>query len=292
MKALLFRDELSEAIRAGLEASRSVCMAYALVSLGGIDSIKEALHEFLKKGGKAKLLIGVDLPTSPEALDELVDLRDQYKGQIDLKRFQSSENRIFHPKLIIFNASTRTSSAIVGSSNLTHGGLAQNWEANIQVSGSGVEAFSGYFDELFDGGYARELDDKWLSRYRRLWAERNAAKKTFYALRRKVRSIGSKRTDNRVPARIMGSIFAFTGKIDEFPRKGVLYPMIRKYKGDFRDSEKGMGRVNCLVHAEILGGRESTQKLERARELRIPIISQEEFFRMVDREVHLRKRNK
>jgi hypothetical protein len=39
-----------------------------------------------------------------------------------------------------------------------------------------------------------------------------------------------------------------------------------------------MGSANCLVHGEILGGRKSTRKLVKARQLNIPIISEEQFF--------------
>lgn len=41
-----------------------------------------------------------------------------------------------------------------------------------------------------------------------------------------------------------------------------------------------MGSVQCLVHAEILGGRKSTQKLEIAHREQIPIITEEQFFKL------------
>jgi hypothetical protein len=39
-----------------------------------------------------------------------------------------------------------------------------------------------------------------------------------------------------------------------------------------------MAGVECLVHAEILGGGKSTKKLLAARERKIPIITEEQFF--------------
>jgi BRCT domain type II-containing protein len=39
-----------------------------------------------------------------------------------------------------------------------------------------------------------------------------------------------------------------------------------------------MNSAECLVHAEILGGRRSTRKLLKARERKIPIITEEQFF--------------
>jgi BRCT domain type II-containing protein len=41
-----------------------------------------------------------------------------------------------------------------------------------------------------------------------------------------------------------------------------------------------MGSTECLVHAEILGGRKTTQKLLKARQLNIPIITEEQFFKL------------
>ncbi len=41
-----------------------------------------------------------------------------------------------------------------------------------------------------------------------------------------------------------------------------------------------MGSTECLVHAEILGGRKSTRKLVRAHQQNIPIITEEQFFRL------------
>jgi hypothetical protein len=41
-----------------------------------------------------------------------------------------------------------------------------------------------------------------------------------------------------------------------------------------------MGSVQCLVHAEILGGRKTTEKLAIARRQRIPIITEEQFFKL------------
>jgi len=41
---------------------------------------------------------------------------------------------------------------------------------------------------------------------------------------------------------------------------------------------RSMGSAECLVHAEILGGRKSTQKLIEAGVQRIPIITEEQFF--------------
>jgi len=44
-----------------------------------------------------------------------------------------------------------------------------------------------------------------------------------------------------------------------------------------------MGRADCLVQGDILGGRKSTQKLDAATRYDIPVITDEEFFRLAKR---------
>jgi hypothetical protein len=50
-----------------------------------------------------------------------------------------------------------------------------------------------------------------------------------------------------------------------------------------------MKKADCLVHGDILGGLQSTRKLRVARLERIEVISQSDFFQILDREKHLRR---
>jgi len=49
------------------------------------------------------------------------------------------------------------------------------------------------------------------------------------------------------------------------------------------DKAGGVGSAECLIHAEILGGRKSTLKLVKAHQLKIPIITEEQFFKLARR---------
>jgi BRCT domain type II-containing protein len=44
---------------------------------------------------------------------------------------------------------------------------------------------------------------------------------------------------------------------------------------------RGIGSAECLVHAEILGGRKTTGKLVKARQMNIPIITEEQFLSLI-----------
>jgi NAD-dependent DNA ligase len=86
-----------------------------------------------------------------------------------------------------------------------------------------------------------------------------------------------------MPKSIKGHVFAFTGKIVDWPRDSRLYPYVRRHGGCIANKAASMTSAEYLVHGEILGGRESTRKLEKAHELNIPIITEEMFLRLVGR---------
>ena len=60
--------------------------------------------------------------------------------------------------------------------------------------------------------------------------------------------------------------------------------MVKKYGGKIAETARGTRSADCLVHGEIFGGKETTEKIKTARELGIPIINESDFFKLVDRE--------
>src|SRR5208282_3120583 len=120
------------------------------------------------------------------------------------------KKRIFHPKLYIFQNQNGKKSAILGSSNLTEGGLSKNYEANVQVDSHIVaQELSDYFDEHFQGAYSEDLTGDWLEDYAKEWSKR---KKLLDKLRelppKKVRSKRRKAEESvEVPSRIKGYRF-------------------------------------------------------------------------------------
>jgi NAD-dependent DNA ligase len=165
--------------------------------------------------------------------------------------------------------------AILGSSNLTGGGLNGNYETNLLIDGDAVvRQLLEYIEEHLEGAYAKELDRDWLSEYERLWTERKQAEQRQRKLRERTRRLG--KPPANVPDKIKGSTFAFTGKIDGWSRD-KLYPYVLRHGGHLARKAESMAKANCLVQGEILGGRESTKKLAKAHERHIPIITEEEF---------------
>lgn len=115
----------------------------AFLKSSGLDLIKSDLKNILKNKAQVEFLVGLDFRTTdPNSLFELKSFQKSYNN---LRFFCFSEpNRypfhIFHPKLYLIRNKTGQFTAIVGSSNLTRGGLADNVELNIVFKGKSTES--------------------------------------------------------------------------------------------------------------------------------------------------------
>ncbi|SRR6266566_2343331 len=182
IRPLLYERQLVTRLQQELLSAKMFRIASAMVSVAGVNEIFPSLERCLEKGGSGQILIGVDLPSDPDAIGNLRRLAAKYSENLKLKYFRPLRSRIFHPKLFIFGGKASSTSAIIGSSNLTGGGLTENHEANIGVrSGSVVSELTEYFDEHFEGAYSSQVTSEWLADYRDEWLLR---KKLFDRLKK------------------------------------------------------------------------------------------------------------
>lgn len=280
MKTLLYEDQTVEQFRSSLVRSRKFHLASGLISNNGLSEIESALTRCLQKGAHGRVLVGADMPTHPDAIRTLRRLENTYKNQIEFRRFQSSQRHIFHVKLAIFEDGNGKKTAILGSSNLTQGGLIGNYEANVFIDNKTlVNELLDYFDEQFLGGYSRRIDDYWFDNYLAWWKEREKAERRLWVIRERVRKIKARRKlPEPLPRRLKESVLAFTGKIEDWPRDGKLYLAVRRRGGKIVTNANSIRTVDFLVHGAIQGGRRTTRKLRGARRYGIPTISEDEFF--------------
>src|SRR4030067_1396143 len=139
-------DELSS-------KSTELDIAIAYFSQRGYEAIANSLRQFiLHKGGSLRLLVGLSryYLTDPQPLTDLVKLGKQAPNQVHMK-YVTSNN--FHAKLMIFD-SPISHSIVLGSSNLTGGGLEKNIEANFLLTcdekiDRQIEAAKDFFDKLW-----------------------------------------------------------------------------------------------------------------------------------------------
>src|SRR5580658_4108922 len=102
----------------------------AFIKRSGTKHIRNSLAQFVKRGGKVVITGGVDVGgTSVQALEDLLDAVNG-SGQIFV--FHNINGSTFHPKLYLFRNDI-SARIVVGSANLTEGGLFTNYEACIQI---------------------------------------------------------------------------------------------------------------------------------------------------------------
>jgi hypothetical protein len=63
-------------------------IASAMVSVAGVNEIFPSLERCLEKGGSGRILIGVDLPSDPHAIERLRKLADEHSDNLKLRYFR------------------------------------------------------------------------------------------------------------------------------------------------------------------------------------------------------------
>ncbi len=141
---------------------------YAFASLNGVDKLvaDEALEEFFGRGGTASIVVGIDAITNRVALERLVQCQTKYPSFTPLV-FWTPIKSLFHPKLSHFTYADGSQKLIVGSGNMTPGGLTGNFEAfTVTSSDPGelldVSDLDSFFDRHTEA--IRPIDDEALTR--------------------------------------------------------------------------------------------------------------------------------
>lgn len=122
-------------------------IAVAWAKKSGLGRVWDSLTEFREQGGKVTLIVGVsEGGATKEGLQLALDLADESYVFHD-------PQRTFHPK-VYFASSQGHRSLLVGSSNMTAGGLSWNYEASVWVdwnAGEGedvTDEVEAWFDKL------------------------------------------------------------------------------------------------------------------------------------------------
>ena len=120
----------------------------AFASYGGITALSPHILRAKGNGVKIKIILGVDQKcTSKEALEEVLS------WGVDAYIYYTLNTNIFHPKVYLFENSDFYT-LIVGSNNLTEGGLVRNVECSLLVQdmqGTSVHsAFYSYWKGILD----------------------------------------------------------------------------------------------------------------------------------------------
>lgn len=142
----LWKQVLSE-----IESADEIDVVMAFVRRSGINPLLDALRRHCDAGKQLRILTTTYTgSTEGTALDRLVELGSQVRVSYDL-----STTRL-HAKAWVFHRRTGFSTALVGSSNLTHSAQATGLEWNVRVSEARnrpvIEKFSGTFEAYWSSG--------------------------------------------------------------------------------------------------------------------------------------------
>lgn len=111
---------------------KNLQIAVAWAKRSGLGRVRDGLEEFRETGGSLDMIVGVsEGGATKEGLQLALELADRAFVFHD-------PQRTFHPKVYLATGESRQS-LIVGSSNLTAGGLGWNYEASIWLDWSDVE---------------------------------------------------------------------------------------------------------------------------------------------------------
>lgn len=152
------KNNIEDKIKELLIHSEKISIAVAFLENSGVAIIRQCIEE-IKNKVSISIITGLDFGiTAPEALQELLNLG------VCCNIFHG-EN--FHPKLYIFEKNCNEATVIIGSSNLSKGGLSTNHEANIILSGDISEAPLSDSIKYFSYLYSKSvpLDDKIIELY-------------------------------------------------------------------------------------------------------------------------------
>jgi HKD family nuclease len=130
---------LYEAIISAAAEATSMHGMFAFVSRNGIDHLIEdqVIQDLMKRGGQVDLIVGIDAVTNLQSLERLLEFGRRYHA-FHPKVFWNGSNGLFHPKISHFGYADGRKKLIVGSGNLTPGGLMHNFEGySVITSGVG-----------------------------------------------------------------------------------------------------------------------------------------------------------
>lgn len=128
---------IGNVINQELANSTQARIAVAFMKYSGLKVIENSLQNCLEKKGNVEIIAGLDFKTTdPQAIKFLINLK---KSNPSLSFFcfgDKQENKtdiVFHPKIYLFNKKKETT-LIVGSANLTGGGLLSNFEVSTVIT--------------------------------------------------------------------------------------------------------------------------------------------------------------
>lgn len=129
-------SEVVPVLSSAIEESQDIRVAVAFMSQRGLEMLQQSIDIALDAGARLEFLVGLDMDvTDPTALNNLHRL-SQANERVALYCYIAPRpSAIYHPKLYLMR-NNMAATCIIGSSNLTEGGLRKNLEVNVLIEGN------------------------------------------------------------------------------------------------------------------------------------------------------------
>lgn len=128
-------------------SKRMECMV-AFAKFSGFKILQKNLEKALAAGLEARFAVGLSLfLTEPNLLRDLLKLESKNKFSV----YISDTSETFHPKIYALSNGNKHCTVLIGSANLTGGGLMGNYEASALIDdpeGKLMKSVSNHIDEL------------------------------------------------------------------------------------------------------------------------------------------------
>lgn len=138
----------------------------AFAKLSGIGNIYQGLMNFRNYGGTIEGIIGIDNHiTSYQAIQNLNNITNS-----NIYIHHDNGGISFHPKIYIFQKGNAIKNIIIGSSNLTTGGLFTNYEGNVSLTPENREEdilflrdLDNFYKDMENDSNTKKVDDALLN---------------------------------------------------------------------------------------------------------------------------------
>ena len=200
---------LQDAIEEAASEADDARVAVAFAKGSGLTAAP-ALRRMVERGAEVRLLAGVDSQlTDLEAVEQFD--RPPSAARVYVHSSQD-DGRTFHPKVYAFRRKDEVT-AVVGSSNLTAGGLLGNVEGNVVLRGSRkdsvIGSILGFHERIWNSGLAIAVTGEFRDQYVKLQDRRRAAE---LALRGEAAYTRAQRTLRSAVAEALAQFRAQSGK--------------------------------------------------------------------------------
>lgn len=141
-----------------INQSDEVWISVAFLKQSGLNGLRHSIQEALKKGTVFKVFCGVDLYISePSALRELYQwFKKDDRNWLGI--MQTDHQVTFHPKIYCFHVPGGNVCVVVGSANLTNGGLCDNIELSIFERTTVTSELYGQIKAFFESCQNRAIE--------------------------------------------------------------------------------------------------------------------------------------